>query len=108
MRSTLGAPLGGTVRGGHQGFDSAAVWLISPPNAGAAGGSAFDLTGAVYAGEPGFAGPAWPLTGIGAKTATSTAAATPATTTGRTILLFMIFTPSSAWRSSSGAARRPG
>src|SRR5438094_7780934 len=107
MSSTLGAPLGGTTRGGHQGFDSAAVCLISPPKFGGTGGRALDVSDSVNAGDPGFAGPAWPLTGTCAKTATSTAAATPATTTERTILRFMIFTPSYAWRSASGAARPP-
>src|SRR5216110_2047620 len=96
MSSTLGAPLGGTTRGGHQGFDSAAVCLISPPKFGGTGGRALDVSDSVNAGDPGFAGPAWPLTGTCAKTATSTAAATPATTTERTILRFMIFTPSYA------------
>jgi hypothetical protein len=33
MISTMfGAPFGGTTRGGHQGFDWAALRLISPPN----------------------------------------------------------------------------
>ena len=35
----LGAPFGGTTRGGHQGLDSSASSLITPPNSGAGGGS---------------------------------------------------------------------
>ena len=34
----LGAPLGGTTRAGHQGFDCKALGLISPPNGGGGGG----------------------------------------------------------------------
>ena len=41
MSSTLGAPFGGTTRGGHQGFDSEAFSLITPPNFGSGGGSCF-------------------------------------------------------------------
>src|ERR1044071_5381472 len=33
ISNTLGAPFGGTTRGAHQGFDSEAFSLISPPNA---------------------------------------------------------------------------
>src|ERR1035438_8109591 len=43
MRSTLGAPLGGTTRGGHQGVESLAVSLITPPNFGGGGGICFPL-----------------------------------------------------------------
>src|SRR5271166_909722 len=41
MRSTLGAPLGGTIRGGHQGLESLASFLMMPPNFGAGAGSWF-------------------------------------------------------------------
>jgi hypothetical protein len=34
----FGAPLGGTTRGGHQGFDSRALRFISPPNFGGGAG----------------------------------------------------------------------
>ena len=34
MSSTLGAPFGGTTRGGHHGVDSEAFSLITPPNFG--------------------------------------------------------------------------
>src|SRR5271168_5014353 len=43
MRSTLGAPLGGTTRGGHQGVESLALSLITPPNFGGGGGICFPL-----------------------------------------------------------------
>ena len=36
---TFGAPFGGTTRGGHQGVDSVAFSLITPPNFGLGGGS---------------------------------------------------------------------
>ena len=39
MSSTFGAPLGGTMRGGHHGVDSEAFSLITPPNFGSGGGS---------------------------------------------------------------------
>src|SRR6267142_2591064 len=51
MSSTLGAPFGGTTRGGHQAFDSEAFSLITPPNGGSGGGSCFPLV--VALGEPG-------------------------------------------------------
>jgi hypothetical protein len=35
----MGAPFGGTTRGGHQGFDSEAFSLITRPNFGSGGGS---------------------------------------------------------------------
>ncbi len=52
IRSTLGAPLGGTTRGAHQGFDCAAFSLITPPNSGSGGGSCFPLMVVVALGEP--------------------------------------------------------
>src|SRR4051794_3956318 len=53
MSSTFGAPLGGTTRGGHQGVDSAAVSLITPPNFGGGDGSCFPSIVVVALGEPG-------------------------------------------------------
>src|SRR5208282_1780170 len=52
MRSTLGAPFGGTTRGGHQGVDSSAVSLITPPNCGGGGGSCLPSIVVVASGEP--------------------------------------------------------
>src|SRR5271170_867981 len=57
MRSTLGAPLGGTTRGGHQGVESLTVSLITPPNGGAGAGSCFPLTVVVASADPN-----WPVT----------------------------------------------
>jgi hypothetical protein len=53
MRSTLGALLGGTTRGAHQGFDCSASSLITPPNLGSGGGSCFPSIVVVAPGEPG-------------------------------------------------------
>src|SRR5271165_4200005 len=39
ISSTLGAPFGGTTRGGHQGLDCAALRSILPPKGGLSGGS---------------------------------------------------------------------
>src|ERR1700675_3668876 len=52
IRSTLGAPLGGTTLGGHQVFESVASSLITPPNAEGGGGSCLPLTVVVALGEP--------------------------------------------------------
>ncbi len=53
INSTLGAPLGGTTRGAHQGFDSAAFSLITPPNLGSGAGSRFPSMVVVASGAPG-------------------------------------------------------
>src|SRR5208337_3302575 len=53
IKSTLGAPLGGTTRGGHQGLDCAAFSLITPPNLGSGGGSCLPEMVVVALGEPG-------------------------------------------------------
>ena len=53
ISSTLGAPLGGTTRGAHQGFDCAAFSLITPPNFGSGGGSCLPSMVVVALGEPG-------------------------------------------------------
>src|SRR4029077_6102436 len=53
MSSTLGAPLGGTTRGGHQGVDSEAFSLITPPNFGSGGGNCLPSMVVVAPGEPG-------------------------------------------------------
>src|SRR5271165_4721817 len=52
MRSTLGAPLGGTTRGGHQGVESLAASLITPPNFGGGGGICLPLMVVVASAEP--------------------------------------------------------
>src|ERR1700686_375682 len=52
MRSTLGAPLGGTMRGGHHGVESLALSLITPPNVGGGAGSCLPLTVVVAVDAP--------------------------------------------------------
>jgi hypothetical protein len=52
ISSTLGAPLGGTTRGGHQALDSDAFSLIIPPNFGSGGGSCLPLIVVVALGAP--------------------------------------------------------
>src|SRR5438105_2197171 len=49
---TLGAPLGGTRRGGHQVFDPCKVSLRTPPNGGGGAGSWLPGTVVVALGEP--------------------------------------------------------
>jgi hypothetical protein len=52
MSRMFGAPWGGTTLGAHQGVDSAALSLITPPNAGGSGGSCFPSSDVVALGEP--------------------------------------------------------
>src|SRR5678815_5199818 len=81
MSSTLGAPWGGTTRGAHQGFDSEAFTLITPPNFGSGGGSCLLLIVVVALGEPCSKVAGWatqPARG-NAKTAPQTAMATDRT-----------------------------
>src|SRR5260370_25766349 len=52
MRSTLGAPWGGTMRGGHQGVESLALSLITPPNFDGGAGSCFPSMVVVASAEP--------------------------------------------------------
>src|SRR6478672_12987018 len=53
IKSTFGAPLGGTTVGGHHGLESGAVSWITPPNFGSGGGSCFPSMVVVAPGEPG-------------------------------------------------------
>ena len=50
---TLGACLGGTMRGAHHGFDCRASSLITPPNFGSGAGSCLPSIVVVALGEPG-------------------------------------------------------
>src|ERR1700693_4010638 len=53
IRRMLGAPLGGTTRGGHHGVESLALSLITPPNGIGGGGSCFPSSVIVELGDPG-------------------------------------------------------
>src|SRR5450755_688835 len=52
MSRTLGAPLGGTMVGGHHGLESLAFSLITPPNFGSGAGICFPSIVVVALGEP--------------------------------------------------------
>src|SRR5271169_4497300 len=52
IRRIFGAPFGGTMRGAQQGFDSAALRLMTPPKGAGSGGNCFSvLSDCVAAGE---------------------------------------------------------
>src|SRR3954464_9111338 len=53
MSRTLGAPLGGTMVGGHHGLESVAFSSITPPNFGSGAGIWFPSIVVVALGEPG-------------------------------------------------------
>ena len=53
MSRMLGAPLGGTTRGGQYGLESVALSLITPPNGSGGGGSCLPSIVTVALGEPG-------------------------------------------------------
>src|SRR4029453_1226702 len=53
IRSTLGAPFGGTIVGGQNGLESGAVSLITPPNFGSGAGVWFPSIVVVALGGPG-------------------------------------------------------
>src|SRR5437899_10290443 len=53
MRRILGAPLGGTTRGGQYGLESVAASLITPPKGIGGGGICFPSMVTVASGEPG-------------------------------------------------------
>src|SRR5271155_6232110 len=63
MRRTLGAPLGGTTRGGHQGVESWATSLMTPPNFGGGGVIFFPSIVVVALGEPGVPVTCWAAAG---------------------------------------------
>src|SRR5271154_2996628 len=64
MRRMLGAPLGGTTRGGHHGVESLALSLITPPNGIGGGGSCFPSSVTVALGEPGTPVICWAKAGV--------------------------------------------
>src|SRR4029079_1163714 len=80
MSSTLGAPLGGTTRGGQYGFESRALSLITPPNGIGGAGICFPSIVTVALGEPGVPVICWAAADVRRDAASSTAAAASATT----------------------------
>src|SRR5262249_10310057 len=67
ISSTLGAPRGGTTVGGHQGVESFACSLITPPNGCGGGGSCVPGIVVVALGEPGVPVTCWAPTGKHAR-----------------------------------------
>src|SRR5450631_2113646 len=94
MSSTLGAPLGGTMRGGHQGLESSALSLITPPNFGGGGGSWLPLIVVVALGSPSTPVTVCAVTGAVAMMATSSNAATSLVTPDFSASRFIVSAPS--------------
>src|SRR5258707_11301785 len=69
----LGAPLGGTTRGGHHCLESNALSLITPPNFIGGGGICFPSMATVALGEPGVPVICWANPGITDARTTATA-----------------------------------
>src|SRR6266487_1291871 len=61
MSRMLGAPLGGTTRGGQYGVESLTLSLITPPNGIGGGGICFPSMVTVASGEPGVPLICWAL-----------------------------------------------
>src|SRR5450432_3323706 len=76
----LGAPLGGTTLGGHQGFEVAAFSVITPPNFGGGDGSWLPGRVMVALGWPRTPVTTCAVAGATASTATTRNAETVATT----------------------------
>src|SRR5260370_9889494 len=72
MRRMLGAPLGGTTRGGQYGVESRALSLITPPNFPGGAGRTVPLMVVVALGEPGVPVISW--AGVGKATNIAAAA----------------------------------
>ena len=77
MSSTFGAPFGGTTRGAHQGVDSEALSLMTPPKGGLGGGSCLPSIVVVASGEPRTPVTCWakPSEGLNARATADTAVA---------------------------------
>src|SRR4029453_12396723 len=89
----LGAPLGGTTRGGHQVFEPSRVSLITPPNFGGGTGIWLPSIVVVALGEPSSPVTCCAATGEPASVAASSNAATAATTPTSLGFRFMLCTP---------------
>src|SRR5882672_8116618 len=61
ISSTLGAPFGGTMVGGHHGLESLEFSLITPPNLGSGAGICFPSIVVVALGEPGVPVVCWAI-----------------------------------------------
>src|SRR6267378_2004791 len=84
MRSTLGAPLGGTTVGGQYGLDCSAPRLMTPPKFGDGGGRYLPSMVVVALGEPGTPLICWAPAGPQTRTGRSTTEKT-------TVLVFHLF-----------------
>src|SRR5271169_1606003 len=102
MSSTLGAPLGGTMRGGHQVFEFLALSLITPPNFGGGGGSCFPSIVVVALGEPNT-----PVTCCARQEEEGSASAAPQIAIAITRLTAFIRGPSFSTRFCRPQIRRP-
>src|ERR1700722_2548689 len=91
MSRTLGAPLGGTTRGGHHGVESLALSLITPPNGNGGGGSCFPSRVTVELGDPGTPLICCAETVLEPKPATISAAIKVRTRVGILVRSFIIF-----------------
>src|SRR6266567_4252263 len=76
MSRMLGAPLGGTTRGGQYGLESVAASLITPPKGIGGGGICFPSMVTVASGEPGVPLICW-VQAEGATVMTATASIPP-------------------------------
>src|SRR5271169_6130102 len=93
MRRMLGAPLGGTMRGGHQGLEFRALSLMTPPNFRGRGGSCFPSSVVVALGEPNTPVTCCAATGAMARLLASRNAATSAMTPMSLGPRFMLYAP---------------
>src|ERR1700675_3250407 len=89
MRSTLGAPFGGTMRGGHQGVESLALSLITPPNFGGGGGICFPSIVVVASAEPNLPVTCCALAGATANPTMANSAAKPRPNLSHRLIRFL-------------------
>src|SRR5450432_4230097 len=92
MRRMLGAPLGGTTRGGQYGLESKALSLITPPNGIGGGGSCFPSSVTVELGSPGVPLICWANAG-----ATASIAVTIIPSRRMCLVIFIGYSVLTAW-----------